>query len=147
MSSVGGTRKVLRTVQSKPHSVNWAGKRFISNPPPPFSPEIVAIGTMVDLWVLSVILAKTMFKSPAATYHAILLFVSINCVRIDVMAIDMEPEGATFRQYRVGDYYRAFQISDDYDKDKVGATFENGLLQVTIPKKESAKPKRMEIKA
>lgn len=51
------------------------------------------------------------------------------------------------RQYRVGDYYRAFQISDDYDKEKIKASLENGLLQLTIPKKESAKPKKIEIKA
>ena len=58
-----------------------------------------------------------------------------------------ESEGASFRQYRVGNYYRAFQISAEYDKEKVNATIENGLLQITIPKKESAKPKKIEIKA
>jgi len=54
---------------------------------------------------------------------------------------------AALRQYRIGDYYRAFQISDDYDKDRVQAKLENGLLQILIPKKESAKPRKIEIKA
>jgi len=54
---------------------------------------------------------------------------------------------AMLRQYRIGDYYRAFQISEDYDKDKVQAKLENGLLQIAIPKKESAKPRKIEIKA
>jgi HSP20 family molecular chaperone IbpA len=58
-----------------------------------------------------------------------------------------EPDGAVYRQYGTGDYYRAFQISQDYDKDKISAKLENGLLEVAIPKKESAKPKRIEIKA
>ncbi len=58
-----------------------------------------------------------------------------------------DAEGAALRQYRIGDYYRAFQISDDYDKDKVQAKLENGLLQIVVPKKESAKPKRIEITA
>jgi HSP20 family protein len=58
-----------------------------------------------------------------------------------------EPEGPAIRQYRLGDYYRAFQISEDYDKDKVQAKLENGLLEITVPKKESAKPKSIEIKA
>jgi HSP20 family molecular chaperone IbpA len=58
-----------------------------------------------------------------------------------------EPEGAVVRQYRTGDYYRAFQITDDYDKDRVSAKLENGLLEVTVPKKEAAKPRRIEIKA
>jgi len=58
-----------------------------------------------------------------------------------------EPENAVFRQYQVGNYYRAFQLSDDYDKDKISAKLENGLLEITIPKKEEAKPRRIEIKA
>jgi len=58
-----------------------------------------------------------------------------------------EPENAVVRQYQVGDFYRAFQLSEDYDKEKIKARLENGLLLVTIPKKEEAKPKRIEIKA
>ena len=58
-----------------------------------------------------------------------------------------ELENPVLRQYRVGNYYRAFQLSDDYDKEKISAKLENGLLEVTIPKKEEAKPKRIEIKA
>jgi len=59
----------------------------------------------------------------------------------------MEPDNAVFRQYKVGNYYRAFQLSDEYDKEKISAKLENGLLEITIPKKEEAKPKRIEIKA
>ena len=58
-----------------------------------------------------------------------------------------EPETALLRQYRVGNYYRAFQISDDYDKDRISAKLENGLLEVKIPKREEVKPKRVEIQA
>lgn len=58
-----------------------------------------------------------------------------------------EPQITVLRQYGVGDYYRAFQISEDYDKDNVSAKVENGLLEVAIPKKESAKPRKIEIKA
>jgi len=58
-----------------------------------------------------------------------------------------EPGSAVMRQYEVGDYYRAFQLSEDYDKEKISAKLENGLLVVTIPKREEAKPKRIEIKA
>ena len=54
-------------------------------------------------------------------------------------------EGAVMRQYRIGNYYRSFRISDEFDKDSVSAELENGLLQITIPKKESAKPRKIEI--
>jgi HSP20 family protein len=58
-----------------------------------------------------------------------------------------EQGNAVIRQYTVGNFYRAFQLSDDYDKDKVSAKLENGLLVVAIPKREEAKPKKIEIKA
>lgn len=78
--------------------------------------------------------------------------VSIQVDETDTLVIrarnsHVEPDGIVHRQYRTGDYYRAFQISDDFDKEKVNAKLENGLLEVTIPKKESAKPKKIEITA
>ncbi|MBD3391618.1 MAG: Hsp20 family protein [Chitinivibrionales bacterium] len=58
-----------------------------------------------------------------------------------------EPGGAVLRQCNIGNYYRAFQLSQQYDKEKVSGTIENGLLTVRIPKREEAKPKKIEIKA
>jgi len=58
-----------------------------------------------------------------------------------------EPDNPVVRQYHIGNYYRAFQLSDEYDKEKISAKLENGLLEVTIPKREEAKPKRIAIKA
>jgi HSP20 family molecular chaperone IbpA len=58
-----------------------------------------------------------------------------------------EPQGPVLKQYHVGDYYRAFQLSEDYDKDKISAKLENGLLQVTVPRREELKPRKIEIKA
>jgi len=56
-----------------------------------------------------------------------------------------EGAGAVIRQYHIGNYYRAFQLSDEYDKEKISATIDNGLLEITIPKREEAKPKRITI--
>jgi len=58
-----------------------------------------------------------------------------------------EPENAVARQFRAGDYYRAFQLSDEYDKEHISAKLENGLLEITVPRREEAKPKRIEITA
>ncbi len=58
-----------------------------------------------------------------------------------------EPEGAAVRQYAVGDYFRAFSISEEFDKDKISGKLENGVLAITIPRREEAKPRRIEIKA
>jgi HSP20 family molecular chaperone IbpA len=58
-----------------------------------------------------------------------------------------EPEGSVWRQFGVGDFYRAFQLSDEHDRDKISAKLENGLLELAVPKREEFKPKKLEIKA
>jgi HSP20 family molecular chaperone IbpA len=58
-----------------------------------------------------------------------------------------EAAGCVLRQFNVGNYYRAFQISDEYDTDKVQANLQNGLLEIVLPKKEEARPRRIAIEA
>jgi HSP20 family molecular chaperone IbpA len=57
-----------------------------------------------------------------------------------------EPEDPLYKQFRVGNYYRAFTLSDEFDRDKISATLENAVLEIIIPKKEEVKPKKLEIK-
>ena len=51
--------------------------------------------------------------------------------------------------YRVersfGRFSRSLQLPEGVDADKIGASFENGVLQVTIPKPEQRQPRRIEI--
>lgn len=58
-----------------------------------------------------------------------------------------ESSGAALKEYKTGNYYRAFKLSDNYDKMNVRAALENGVLTVTVPKKEEAKPHKIEINA
>ena len=53
-----------------------------------------------------------------------------------------EPKNPIMRQYNVGDYYRAFQLSDQYDKERISAKFENGLLELLFPEKKRVSPGR-----
>lgn len=43
------------------------------------------------------------------------------------------------REFRFANYERAFRVSDDVDTDKISAEIANGVLQVTLPRKASAK--------
>lgn len=45
------------------------------------------------------------------------------------------------REYSYQSFSRSFTIPSTGDSDKVGAKYENGILTITIPKKEEAKPK------
>jgi HSP20 family protein len=44
------------------------------------------------------------------------------------------------------DFYRAFTIGEEIDREKITATMNNGVLKLTLPKTEKTKPKRIDIK-
>jgi HSP20 family protein len=48
------------------------------------------------------------------------------------------------RQY--GSFQRTFEIPGGFKADAVQAAFENGVLRVTLPKREESKPKQIEVK-
>ena len=70
-----------------------------------------------------------------------------NSLVIKAKTAQKEMENPVYKQFNVGNYYRAFQIGDEFDKDKVTGRLENGLLEVRVPKREEAKPKRIAINA
>ena len=47
---------------------------------------------------------------------------------------------------RYGAFQRSFEVPGGFDADKVNAKFEDGVLHVTLPKREEAKPKQIELK-
>jgi HSP20 family molecular chaperone IbpA len=52
-----------------------------------------------------------------------------------------------YGEYGIGDFYRSFTISEDIDADKITAELHNGVLALHLPKAESAKPRRIAVKA
>ncbi len=58
-----------------------------------------------------------------------------------------EEEDYLCRECHYGSYYRAITLPQAIRGDKAEATFEDGVLTLTIPKTEVEKPKKVEIKA
>jgi len=57
-------------------------------------------------------------------------------------------EENAYRMERVyGTFTRSFSFPTTVDASKVTATYKNGVLEVIVPKVETAKPKQIEIKA
>jgi HSP20 family protein len=45
-----------------------------------------------------------------------------------------------------GSFERAVSIPTNIDTEKVAAQYKNGVLVITLPKREEAKPKKIEVK-
>lgn len=50
------------------------------------------------------------------------------------------------RESFYGKFSRSFTLPEDVMKDKIDASYENGILTITLPKSEEAKPKEIEVK-
>src|SRR5579884_1536263 len=44
-----------------------------------------------------------------------------------------------------GSFVRSFAVPNTFDTDKINAGFKNGVLTVTLPKKEAAKPRQVTV--
>jgi HSP20 family protein len=57
------------------------------------------------------------------------------------------PQGlrSTHAEVELGRFQRTFTLSQELDPEKVSAEFNDGVLRLSIPKAEHAKPRRIEI--
>ena len=61
--------------------------------------------------------------------------------------VHVENRGSQILQeFSPANYYRQFKLTEHIDADKSHAELKNGVLTLMIPKAESAKPKKIEIK-
>jgi HSP20 family protein len=46
-----------------------------------------------------------------------------------------------------GNFQRSFAVPNSFDTESVGAAYKNGVLTVTLPKREAAKPRQIKIES
>jgi HSP20 family protein len=56
---------------------------------------------------------------------------------------DLQP---LYTEYNIGNYSRSFRLSSVIDQNKIGAELRDGVLSLTLPKVEEAKPRTIQIK-
>ncbi len=62
--------------------------------------------------------------------------------------IEPDPNATYHRREReAGTFSRALTLPGDIDRDQIDASLKNGVLTVTVPKSEKAKPRQIEIKS
>jgi HSP20 family protein len=60
--------------------------------------------------------------------------------------VAVESGGTYYRQERFsGEFHRVLTLPDDVDPDKVEAAYRDGILEVSVRRRESAKPRQIEI--
>ncbi|SCY73025.1 heat shock protein Hsp20 [Nitrosospira sp. Nl5] len=59
---------------------------------------------------------------------------------------EKEGERVICRECHQGSTYRSFSLGSDVDETKAEAKYENGTLELTLPKKEGKTSKRIEVK-
>jgi HSP20 family molecular chaperone IbpA len=52
-----------------------------------------------------------------------------------------------FAEFQAGDYERSFRLTDQINRDDIQALYKDGVLKLTLPKAEVAKPRKISVKA
>lgn len=63
--------------------------------------------------------------------------------------LPVEKEGVSYhrREREGGSFSRSVQLPADFDRDRVEAAYENGILTITLPLAEETKPRQITVKA
>ena len=66
---------------------------------------------------------------------------------LHALVSERQPEGTRFlmREYDIGDYTRTFEVNEQIDASRISAAYANGVLRLTLPKTEIAKPRRIQV--
>ncbi len=60
-------------------------------------------------------------------------------------SVEEEEEGYVRREYSSANYYRAFKVPENVEKDEIDASLERGILKLTLPKKEIEEKEKKKI--
>ncbi|HOS40559.1 MAG TPA: Hsp20/alpha crystallin family protein [Spirochaetota bacterium] len=57
----------------------------------------------------------------------------------------LSAEDLKYREYTLYNFHRVFQVDDAVNAGRITAKLDNGVLVITLPKSEKAKPRKIEI--
>jgi HSP20 family protein len=84
---------------------------------------------------------------PGVKEDSIEISVENNVLSIEgqVALQEYEDLAPVYTEYNVGNYQRRFTLTTTIDADKIHAHLSNGVLELELPKAESAKPRRITV--
>jgi len=86
-------------------------------------------------------------EMPGVTRDNLDIMIENNELEIKGRVDEFKPEKkdlkySEFTQYN---YYRTFSVGNDIDRNKISATFENGVLTLVLQKLEAVKPRKISV--
>jgi HSP20 family protein len=70
-----------------------------------------------------------------------------NVLTIQGRAKQAVTDEATYREYELVNVFRQFELTDAVDQNKITADLKHGVLTLSLPKAEAAKPRQIPIRA
>jgi len=85
---------------------------------------------------------------PGVEENSIEITLEKNTLTINGYTDVERPEGYSLAQaeYNIGDYERSFRLTDQIDRENIEASYENGVLRLSLPKAEEAKARKIKVK-
>ncbi len=110
-------------------------------PGPVFIPAVDVLETMNELIVLA--------DMPGVDSKNVDIDLRDNHLTITgrVETPESDREVSLYKEFNWGDYFRQFALSEIIDQSKISARMEDGVLRLTLPKVEKAKPQKVKVVA
>jgi HSP20 family protein len=83
---------------------------------------------------------------PGATKEAVDIHVEDGILTIKARPTYEKRGEAYVEEFGLVNFYRQFQLPDAVDQEKIEAEYKHGVLTITLPKAEAAKPKQISVK-
>jgi len=69
-----------------------------------------------------------------------------NLLTIRANAAHVAPGDPVYREYGLVNFFRQFELNERVDQSKISAELNHGVLTLSLPKAEEAKPRRIDVK-
>jgi HSP20 family protein len=128
----------VRTVDQRTPATTESGQR--TGPRPVFVPPADIYETGDNIIVLA--------EMPGVAPDGVDITLERRVLTIRGRSAANDPAGyqRVYNEYADGDYERVFTLSENIDRDRIEATLKDGVLNLVLPKAETAKARKIELK-
>jgi HSP20 family protein len=128
----------VRTVDQRTPATTESGQR--TGPRPVFVPPADIYETGDNIAVLA--------EMPGVAPDGVDITLERRVLTIRGRSAANDPAGyqRVYNEYADGDYERVFTLSENIDRDRIEATLKDGVLNLVLPKAETAKARKIELK-